>query len=70
MRNTIAQGQKPDCIGGVCLDPKELLKNFRQTLIDPDTPKSAMTRQSADGKKLKLVVGLSISPDSKKSHPY
>lgn len=34
-----------------------LLKNIRTGLIDPDTPSSAMTKVSADGKMLNLVVG-------------
>jgi len=33
-----------------------LLKNQRTGLIDPDTPQSAMTKTSHDGKTLKLVV--------------
>lgn len=33
-----------------------LLTNQRTGLIDPDTPSSAMTKTSNDGKKLQLVV--------------
>ena len=43
----------PDCING---GKQPLLKNIRRGLIDPDTPKSALTKQAADGTKLKLVV--------------
>ena len=32
------------------------MKNIRTGLVDPDTPESAMTKKSADGKTLKLVV--------------
>jgi len=35
-----------------------LLKNSRFSLIDPDTPKSAMTKKTLDGKTLNLVVSL------------
>lgn len=42
-----------------------LLKNVKRSLIDPDTPKSAMTRKSTGGKKQRLVVcfpfGIDIS---------
>lgn len=58
MRNIVAEKQLNDCVGELCLEPKELLKNFRQSLIDPDTPQNAMWRESADGKKLKLVVSI------------
>jgi hypothetical protein len=37
-----------------------LLKNSRFSLIDPDTPKSAMTKKSLDGTTLNLVVCYSI----------
>ncbi len=42
----------------LCIDvgPVPLLKNIRRDLVDPDTPKSALTKTGADGKKLKLVV--------------
>ncbi|KAL9114546.1 MAG: hypothetical protein Q9227_001627 [Pyrenula ochraceoflavens] len=43
----------PDCIKGVGKVP--LLKNLRTKLIDPDTPDSAKTKKSADGKTLNLV---------------
>lgn len=42
----------------LCLDvgDRSLLKNLRTGLIDPDTPESAKTKVSADGKEWKLVV--------------
>lgn len=43
----------PDCING---GAQPLLNNIRRGLIDPDTPKSAMTKKGADGRDLKLVV--------------
>lgn len=43
----------PDCIN---VGKVPLLKNIRSDLIDPDTPKSALTKKAADGKVLKLVV--------------
>lgn len=45
----------PDCITAAGKVP--LLKNVRKGLIDPDTPKTAMTKQAADGTTLNLVVG-------------
>lgn len=43
-----------DCIKGVGKVP--LLKNMRTKLIDPDTPDSAKSVTSTDGKTLNLVV--------------
>lgn len=42
----------------LCLDVGErpLLQNLRMGLIDPDTPKEALTKKSANGKEMKLVV--------------
>lgn len=42
----------------LCIDvgPVPILKNIRKDLVDPDTPRSALTKTAADGKKLKLVV--------------
>ena len=37
------------------MGPVPLLKNVRQSLIDPNTPKSAMTKKDYDGKTLELV---------------
>ncbi|RHZ45797.1 SKN1/KRE6 family beta-glucan synthesis-associated protein, partial [Aspergillus thermomutatus] len=49
----------PTCNPGdtLCLDVGErpLLSNIRRGLIDPDTPDSAKTKTSADGKEWKLV---------------
>ncbi|KAF7713508.1 Beta-glucan synthesis-associated protein [Penicillium ucsense] len=41
----------------LCLDVGEtpLLNNIRRGLIDPDTPKEAMTKMNADGREWKLV---------------
>ncbi|KAF9893764.1 hypothetical protein FE257_009934 [Aspergillus nanangensis] len=58
---TAMQGRhhKPKCDAGdtLCLDvgKRTLLSNVRSGLIDPDTPKSAMTKTAADGKEWKLV---------------
>lgn len=43
----------PNCID---IGRIPIFKNIRKGLIDPDTPQSAMTKTSADGKTLKLVV--------------
>jgi hypothetical protein len=42
----------------LCLDvgDRPLLNNIRHGLIDPDTPKEALTKMSSEGKELKLVV--------------
>lgn len=42
----------------LCLDVGErpLLSNIRRGLIDPDTPKDAMSKKNVDGKEWKLVV--------------
>lgn len=41
----------------MCLSDKlPLLKNVRQGLIDPDTPKSAMNKKAHDGTNMQLVV--------------
>jgi hypothetical protein len=36
------------------------LQNLRMGLIDPDTPKEALTKKSANGKEMKLVVSCLI----------
>jgi hypothetical protein len=64
VRQAVASSQKDICtVGDLCLDvgPRDLLKNFRHSLIDPDTPESAKWRKSADGKPLKLVVSIECS---------
>jgi hypothetical protein len=43
----------PNCIN---VGKVPLLKNVRSSLIDPDTPKSLLTRTSVDGKTQNLVV--------------
>lgn len=50
----------PDCIKG---GHQPLLKNIRTGLIDPDTPKSALTKKGADGSTLKLVVCFVMNPN-------
>lgn len=52
------QVTKSLCEGPLCLDvgPIALLQNVRHSLIDPDTPESALTKTSADGKTFRLVV--------------
>lgn len=42
----------------LCLDvgQRPLLSNIRTGLIDPDTPESAHSKKSVDGKEWKLVV--------------
>jgi hypothetical protein len=34
------------------------LDNLRKSLIDPDTPKEALTKKNVNGKEMKLVVGI------------
>lgn len=59
MRDTIRSDNLEECEGPLCLDVGDvpLLKNYRRELVDPDTPEDAMWKESADGKKYKLVVG-------------
>ena len=44
--------EDPNCISS----SEPLLKNVRHGLVDPDTPKSAMTRTDINGKTQNLVV--------------
>ncbi|KAG2413279.1 beta-glucan synthesis-associated protein KRE6 [Aspergillus terreus] len=58
VENTLAK-QGPKCEPGdtLCLDvgDRPLLANIRSGLIDPDTPKDALKKTSADGKEWTLV---------------
>lgn len=47
----------------LCLDVGErpLLNNLRKSLIDPDTPKEALTKKNLNGKEMKLVVSINLS---------
>jgi beta-glucanase (GH16 family) len=51
------------CIPGKQEEP--LLKNIRTGLIDPDTPKEAMTRISANGEKQVLVFSDEFNIDGR-----
>lgn len=51
------------CINGH--EEEALLTNLRHGLIDPDTPKSAMTRTSADGSKQVLVFSDEFNTDGR-----
>ena len=59
------KGKHDNCDPGdsLCLDvgDRPVLSNLRTGLIDPDTPKSVMTKKAADGKDWKLVVGSSLT---------
>ncbi|MCJ1344226.1 hypothetical protein MMC31_002429, partial [Peltigera leucophlebia] len=56
----------PDCIHG---GKQPLLKNIRTGLIDPDTPKSAMTKKAADGSTLKLVFSDEFNTPGRSFYP-
>ncbi|KAL8703583.1 MAG: hypothetical protein Q9201_003231 [Fulgogasparrea decipioides] len=57
----------PDCIS---VDGKvPLLKNIRTGLIDKDTPKSAMTKEAADGKTLNLVYSDEFNTPGRTFYP-
>ncbi|TVY26618.1 putative beta-glucan synthesis-associated protein [Lachnellula hyalina] len=58
---------KSNCeLDASCLsDSVALLSNIRSGLIDPDTPSTATTRTSADGKKLKLVFSDEFNTDGR-----
>ncbi|MCJ1267455.1 hypothetical protein MMC22_007340 [Lobaria immixta] len=56
----------PDCING---GHQPLLKNIRTGLIDPDTPKSALTKKGADGSTLKLVFSDEFNTPGRTFYP-
>lgn len=56
----------PDCID---VGKVPLLKNIRMSLIDPDTPKSAMTKKAPDGSNLKLVFSDEFNTDGRTFYP-
>lgn len=56
MRPTLTGGASCATDANCLSDSIALLKNQRVGLIDPDTPKSAMTKTGHDGKQLNLVV--------------
>lgn len=58
----VIQGARDPCtLDPMCISmTRPLLKNIRTGLIDPTTPKSAMTKKAADGTEWQLVVSLFI----------
>ncbi|KAK2845283.1 hypothetical protein FQN49_005871 [Arthroderma sp. PD_2] len=62
---------KSGCEGDpMCIDVDiPLLDNIRKSLIDPDTPKSAMTKKSADGKDMVLVFSDEFNTDGRTFFP-
>jgi beta-glucanase (GH16 family) len=56
----------PDCID---VGRIALLKNIRTSLVDPDTPKSALTKTAPDGSKLKLVFSDEFNTDGRTFYP-
>ncbi|KAL2046801.1 hypothetical protein N7G274_000819 [Stereocaulon virgatum] len=54
-----------------CLDVGKipLFKNIRTSLIDPDTPKSAMTKKAPDGSTLNLVFSDEFNTDGRTFYP-
>lgn len=59
MHKAIAPKDGPCTNNPLCIEGKQnepVLANLRKGLIDPDTPKAAMTRKSYEGKTQKLVV--------------
>ncbi|KAI9677722.1 MAG: hypothetical protein M1829_002494 [Trizodia sp. TS-e1964] len=61
----------PCAANPLCIDlgPIPLLKNIRTSLIDPDTPQSALTKVSADGTTLKLVFSDEFNKDGRTFYP-
>lgn len=57
------------CGGGLCLGTAPLLKNTRSSLIDPDTPDSAMYKESSTGKKFKLVFSDEFNREGRTFYP-
>ncbi|KAL8651257.1 MAG: hypothetical protein Q9226_004780 [Calogaya cf. arnoldii] len=56
----------PDCIN---VGDVQLLKNIRRGLIDPDTPKSALSKKAPDGKTLDLVFSDEFNKDGRTFYP-
>ncbi|KAL9071691.1 MAG: hypothetical protein Q9157_005388 [Trypethelium eluteriae] len=56
-----ACSSNPDCLS----DKMPLMNNIRRGLIDPDTPKSAMTRKSHGGKSQTLVFSDEFNDDGR-----
>ena len=50
-----------------CIDVGKLplFNNMRKSLVDPDTPDSAQTKQSVDGKTMKLVFSDEFNQDGR-----
>lgn len=65
----VTQPEKTPCTGNpLCIPGKQnepLLKNIRTGLIDPDTPKDAMTRIGANGEKQVLVFSDEFNTDGR-----
>lgn len=57
----------PCKVNPMCLNvgPRPLMKNIRQGLIDPDTPDSAMTKNTADGSTWNLVYSDEFNTDGR-----
>ncbi|CCG85039.1 protein of unknown function [Taphrina deformans PYCC 5710] len=68
---TFEGNRHPTCTGDSCLDNgrRALLKKPRTSLIDPDTPSSALTKTSAAGKTLKLVFSDEFNQDGRTFYP-
>jgi hypothetical protein len=58
IQNFVEDSNTPPSCGALCLEHSDvpLLQNIRTGLIDPDTPDSAKTIKSANGKDWELVV--------------
>ncbi|KAI9820669.1 MAG: hypothetical protein M1827_005038 [Pycnora praestabilis] len=56
----------PNCID---VGKVALLKNIRTSLIDPDTPSSAMTKKAVDGSQLNLVFSDEFNTDGRTFYP-
>ncbi|KAF3147695.1 hypothetical protein TWF594_002285 [Orbilia oligospora] len=77
VQNYVLESDRPaptaSCRGSECLPPniqnQPPLKNARTGLIDPDTPKSAMTRTASDGKQWNLVFSDEFNVDGRTFYP-
>jgi len=56
----------PNCISA---NKVPLMKNIRRSLVDPDTPKSALTKTAPDGTQLKLVFSDEFNTDGRTFYP-
>lgn len=53
----------------MCLGGRPLLKNYRTTLVDPDSPPGAMFKEASNRKQYKLVFSDEFNKDGRTFYP-